>query len=101
MSDLLFQNLSTVQDNLQAPPLTIASAATISPIGFLTFLTGTVQLATINPPVTGAHMLCLIFTNGSPGAFVTTGNINAAITPAQNVPVFVVYDPISNKYWSK
>jgi hypothetical protein len=101
MSDLLFQQFSTVQNNLQPAPITIASAATISPNSFVTFLTGTVQLATINPPVTGAHMLCLIFTNGSPGAFVTTGNINAAITPAQNVPVFVVYDPVSNKYWSK
>lgn len=101
MADNVFQNFSTVQSSLQPAPVTIASAATIAPISFLTFLTGTVQLVTITPPVTGAHMLCLIFTNGSPGAFLTTGNIKSAITPAQNVPVFVVFDPVTNLYWSK
>ena len=101
MSDVLFQQLSTVNDGLQPPPITIASAATITPVSFVTFLTGTVQLATINPPISGAHMLCLIFTNANPGAFVTTGNIKSAITPTQNVPVFVVYDPITALYWSK
>lgn len=101
MSDLLFQQLSTVQNNLQPTPPTIASAATIAPQTLLTFLTGSVQLATITPPVTGAHVLILIFTNASPGAFVTTGNIKSAITPVQNVPVFVVYDPLTALYWSK
>ena len=100
MSDPLFQPLSTVQSNLQPNPPTIASAATIAPQTFVTFITGTVQLATITPPVSGAHMLCLIFTNASPGAFVTTGNIKAAITPVQNVPMFVVYDPVSGLYWA-
>lgn len=99
MSDLLFQQLSTVQDNTQPVPPTIASAATISPQTFLTFLTGTVQLATINPPVTGAHMLVLIFTNASPGAMVTTGNIKAAYQPIQNLPVFLIYDPVTALYW--
>lgn len=101
MSDLLFQQLSTVQSGLQPNPPTIASAATIAPQTFVTFLTGTVQLATITPPVTGSHMLVLIFTNGSPGAFVTTGNIKAAITPAQNVPVLCIYDPVTALYWAK
>ncbi len=99
MSDLLFQNFSTVQSNEQPAPSTIASAATITPLSLITFLTGTAQLATINPPVTGQHMLVLIFTNGSPGAFVTTGNIKAAYQPIQNLPVVLFYDPITALYW--
>ncbi len=99
MSDALFQNLSSVQSNEQPTPPTIPSAVTISPLTFLTFLTGTAQTTTINPPVTGAHMLVLIFTNGSPGAFLTTGNIKAAVTPVQNVPVLCVYDPVTALYW--
>jgi hypothetical protein len=99
MSDLLFQQLSTVQDNTQPVPPTIASAATIAPQTLMTFLTGTVQLATITPPVTGCHMLVLVFTNASPGAFVTTGNIKAAYQPIQNLPVVLFYDPITALYW--
>lgn len=99
MSDLLFQQLSTVQSNLQPNPPTIASAAVISPQTLVTFLTGTVQLTTINPPVTGAHMLILIFTNGAPGAFLTTGNIKAAVSPATNVPVLCIFDPVTALYW--
>ena len=99
MSDLLFQQLSTVQSDKEPTPPTIASAATISPQTLMTFLTGTVQLATINPPVSGAHMLVLIFTNASPGAFVTTGNIKAAYQPIQNLPVVLFYDPVTALYW--
>jgi len=99
MSDLLFEQLSTVQSSLQPSPPTIASAATISPNTLITFLTGTTQVATINPPVTGVHMLVLIFTNASPGAFVTTGNLQAALQPIQNLPVVLFYDTVSGKYW--
>src|SRR5229473_1436495 len=99
MADSIFQNLSTVQSNEQPTPPTIASAATITPTTFITFLTGTVQVATITPPVTGQHMLILIFTNGSPGATVTTGNIKNAVTPIQNLAVFCFYDPITALYW--
>lgn len=99
MSDLLFQQLSTVQSNLQPNPPTIASAATISPQNLITFLTGTVQLATINAPVTGSHMLILIFTNAAPGAFVTTGNIKQAYQPIQNLPVVLFFDPVTALYW--
>ena len=99
MSDALFQNFSTVQSNEQPVPNTIAAAATITPLTLITFLTGTTQLATINPPVTGQHMLVLIFTNASPGAFVTTGNIKAAYQPIQNLPVVLFYDPVTALYW--
>jgi hypothetical protein len=100
MSDLLFQQLSSVQSNLQPTPPTIASAATISPTTKLTFLTGTAQVATINPPVSGYHELVLIFTNANPGATVTTGNIKTAVTPIQNIPLVLYYDPVTALYWS-
>jgi hypothetical protein len=99
MSDLNFQDLSTVQNSLQPKPVTIASAATISPITKLTFVTGTVQVATITPPVTGYHELTFIFTNAAPGALLTTGNIHTAYTPIQNQAFVLYYDPSTAKYW--
>lgn len=99
MSDLLFQQLSSVNNGLQPVPPTIASAATISPQTFITFVTGTVQVATITPFVSGAHLLVLVFTDASPGALVTTGNIKRAITPVQNIPALFFYDPVTALYW--
>lgn len=101
MSDLLFQNLSTVQSNKQQLPPTLAAAATIAPQTKCTFLTGTVQVGVITPPVTGYCELTLIFTDANPGAFVTTGNIKTAYTPIQNRPIDICYDPSSNKWWVK
>lgn len=100
MSDPLFQQLSTVQSGLQPTPPTIAAAATISPSTFLTFLTGTVQVATIVPPTSGLCMIVLIFTNGAPGVLLTTGNIKTATAPAQNIPVLCIYDPITALWWT-
>jgi hypothetical protein len=99
MSDLDFQNLSTVQSKLQPYPVTVASATTIAPTGFLTFVTGTTQIATITPPVTGAHMLVTIHTNGSPVDYLTNGNIISAVDPLQNLPNVFVFDPIQAKYY--
>jgi hypothetical protein len=79
-------------------PATIASAAAIAPSTFLTIITGTVQIADITPPVTGTHMLVFIFTNSSPGVLLTSGNILNAIEPTQDIPVIVVYNPITGKY---
>lgn len=101
MSDLLHQNLSSVQSDKQLTPPTIASAATIAPTTRLTFITGTVQVATITPPVTGYHELVLIFTDVSPGALVTTGNIKTAYTPIQNKSFSLHYDPSTGKYWTE
>jgi len=99
MPDLSFQNFSTVQSNEQPTPPTIASAVTITPTTFMTFLTGTAQVTTINPPVTGQHLLVLIFTDANPGALLTTGNIKRAVTPVQNIPMLFFYDPITALYW--
>jgi hypothetical protein len=99
MSDLLFQNFSTVQSDKQPLPPTIASAATIAPTTKFTFVTGTVTIATITPPVTGYCEVTLCFTDGAPGIFLTSGNIKTALTPIQNRPVTLHYDPSSAKWW--
>lgn len=100
MPDLTFQNLSTVQSDKQPTPPTIAAAATIAPTTKLTFITGTTQVATITPPTSGYHELTFIFTNASPGALLTTGNIKTAYTPIQNQAFTLLYDPSTKKYWT-
>ena len=99
MSDLLFQNLSTVQNNQQPMPATLASAATIAPVSFLTNVSGTVPVTTITPPVTGQHMLAFRFTNAAPGATGTTGNVSITSAPVQNKIMFMTYDPTTTKYY--
>jgi hypothetical protein len=97
MSDLLFQQLSSVQDNLQPTPLTLASAATIAPQTFTTFVSGVAAIVNIIPPVTGAHMLILIPT----GAWTTTaaGNIDKALSAVvAGTPVLAFYNPITGIY---
>lgn len=99
MSDLLHQQLSTVQSDKQLPPATIASATTIAPSTFLTFVTGTTDIATITPPVTGSCLLMLQFTDSSPGDLLTTGNVLVGTTTiAQNSIVLVEYNPITAKW---
>lgn len=99
MSDLLHQDLATVQSDKQPYPATLASAATIAPTTKLTFVTGTVAVATITAPVTGYHELTFIYTNAAPAALVTTGNIKTAYTPIQNQAFTLYYDPATAKYW--
>jgi hypothetical protein len=99
MSDLLFQNISTVQSEQQQKPVTIASAAVIAPSTFLTFVTGTAAVSTISPPVTGAHMLALVFTTTTPAAFGTTGNIVTTTVAVTNRVRLLVYNPISRTYY--
>lgn len=101
MADLDFQNISTVQSLLQPKPVTIASTTTIAPTTFLSIITGTTVIATITPPVTGTHMLCLIFTTTTPSTLSLAGNMNVNFTPTQNIPVFLVYNPITAKYTAK
>ena len=101
MSDLLFQDLSTVQSNKQPSPKTIASATVIAPTTKLTFVTAQVQVATITPPVSGYHELTFVFTHAAPGAFLTNGNIITAYQPIQNRPIDLCYDPTTAKYYVK
>lgn len=102
--DLNHQQLSTVQSDKQPTPVTIASAATVAPTTFLSFITGTTQITKITPPATGCHMLVFIFTNANPGGVGTGGSgagaLNNTLDPAQNVPMLLIYDPIAQKYWA-
>lgn len=98
--DALFQNFSTIQSNLQPKPATIAAAATITPTGFLTILTGTTQVANITPPIDGGvAMIALVFTNANPGAFLDSGNIESTRDPAQNALILLVYNPIASQWY--
>lgn len=96
--DLTAADLASPQSALQPKPPTIASAATIAPTTALTIVTGTVQVATITPPADGYHILWFKFTNASPGALLTSGNIETAYTPVQNRPFAMLYDPSTAKY---
>lgn len=100
MSDLNFQNFSTVQSDKQPLPASMAAAATIAPTTFLTFLSGATQVATITPPVTGSHMLALVFTDANPGAFTGAGNVTGTKDPAQYECVLLVYSPVTAKYYT-
>ena len=102
MSDLLAANLATNQTAPQPSPRTLASTTTIAPETFLTFVSGTIDIATVTPYVQGQHMIALIFTDATPGDLLTTGNVLiGSTTLAQNVPVFLIYDPIGAKYYPK
>lgn len=101
MSDLNFQDLSTVNSGQQPRPVTIASAASIAPTTFLSFISGTTAIATVQPPVTGAHMLAFIFTTTTPTAFTTTGNMKAVSTPTANAVNLLIWNPLENKYYVK
>ena len=97
--ELVAYNFSPFQSEKAPLPVTLASAATITPTTRLTFVTGTVTIANITPPLAGHHELVLIFTNAAPGLFLTTGNIQFAYQPIQNRAVLLEYDPITAKYW--
>ncbi len=81
-------------------PQTIVAAATISPVTSVAFVTGSTQVATINPPVRAPHNLVLIFTDATPGALLTTGNIAAAVTPVVNRALVLTYEPRTAKYYT-
>jgi hypothetical protein len=97
--DLLHQNFQLGQSKAQPQPVTIASAATIAPTTLFSIITGTVDIATVTPPVTGTHILILKFTNAAPGDVLDTGNVDRAVTTiAQNDYVLLLYNPITATY---
>lgn len=97
MSDLNFQNFSTVQAREQPKPVTLASANVIAPTGFLTILTGNTVVKTITPPLTGVHTLAIVFA-GVAGVDATD-NINTAKASIAGMAILFVYDTISAKYY--
>lgn len=104
--DLNHQDFQLGQNNLQPLPTTLASAASIVPTTLITYLTGTTALTNITPPLSGAHMLILVFTNAAPGGLTSGGggtgaSILKSFTAVQNVPVLCFYDPAKNQYIAK
>jgi len=79
---------------------TMAAAATIAPTTFHTILTGTTQVSTITIPFVGfSGTLAFTFTNGSPGATLTTGNIVLATTVVQYKTVLMTYSQQTSKWY--
>lgn len=101
--DLLFQNFSTAQNNLQPGPVTQASATTISPQTLTTIVTGTTAIAQINPPLTGQHILAVVASVTNFAGFLTTGNILvASVTNSilwANKPSLFLFNPLTAKYY--
>lgn len=94
LMDSLFQQLSTVQDGTMPTPPTVTAAATISPTTFLTVLTGNTAVSTINPPVPGVHMLCIV--PGTTTGFTTGGNIVGATTTVANRAYLFAFNPLTD-----
>ena len=97
MSELLFQDLSTVQSSKQPSPVRVTAAATIAPKTFMTWVTGNTAIATITPPITGCHMLCIV--PGTTTGFTTGGNISGGTTTVANKAYLFVYDTINATYY--
>jgi len=96
-SDLLFQNISTVQSDKQPLPVTVTAAATIAPTTFITKVTGNTAIATITPPVAGQHMLCIV--PGTTTGFTTGGNVSGGTTTVASRAYLLVYEPIAATYY--
>lgn len=82
------------------PAPTIASASTIAPTQYITFISGTTAINTITPPSSvssGGGALILIPT----GAFTTTtsGNIALASTAVPNKVLIMAYDSATAKWY--
>lgn len=97
MSDLNFQLFSTVQPAEGMVPKTMASANVIAPSGFLTILTGNIVVKTITPPLTGVHMLAIVFA-GVAGVD-NTGNVNTTKASVAGEAMLLIYDTVSAKYY--
>src|SRR5215510_14198258 len=94
--DLNFQDISTVQSNLQPMPVTVTAAATIAPTTFITKLTGNTAVQTITPPVTGSHMLCIV--PGTTTGFTTGGNVSGGTTTVASRAYLFVFNPLTGNY---
>jgi hypothetical protein len=88
---------AAISPTSSSAPVTVASAATITPTTFLTVLTGNVAIVTINPPVTHAHMLAIQFA-GTGGVTGATGNILTTTASVVGQIMLLVYNPNTGKY---
>ena len=80
-----------------AKPYTLASAATIAPVGFFTVLTGNTAVVTITPVLsTQVHMLAIQFA-GTAGV-TAAGNILTATASVAGQIMLLIYNPSTAKY---
>lgn len=105
MADREFQNLSTAQSDKNPLPVTIASAATITPTTKLTRITGTTEITKITPPTTGYCELTLVFSSAYANALNTGGSgagaIAVAYTSVVDRPIDICYDPRTTLWYPK
>jgi hypothetical protein len=87
---------SQIAPTSQSAPLTIASAATIAPLTYLTVLTGNVAISNITPPVTHTHTLALQF--AGTGGVASGGNILTTTASVAGQIMTLVYNPLIAKY---
>jgi len=97
-SELNAYKFSPFQSNKGPTPSTIASAATIAPVSLLTIVTGVTQIVNITPPLEGEHILYLVFPDAM-DVFSIAGNIMVAANPGVNIPVAMIYNPATGKYY--
>lgn len=78
-------------------PVTVASAATIAPVSFLTVLTGNVAVVTITPPLPNqVHMVAIQFA-GTAGV-TAAGNILTVTASVVGQIMCLVWNPNIQKY---
>lgn len=79
---------------------TLASAASISPTKDLVKITGTTQIATINPAFGGGFsgILVLVPVDGNVD-LLTTGNIAVAVTAVENRATVLVYSKADDMWY--
>lgn len=104
MSDLNFQDFSTVQSDKELGPQTIASAANIAPKTKFTRLTGTTPVTTITPPVSGYCELTFVWTTGTANGFTSSAAANGiavTYTTITDRPIDLCYDPRTKLWYPK
>jgi hypothetical protein len=104
MSDLLAQQLSTVQTDKQPLPATIASAATIAPQTKFTRVTGTTEITNITPFTSGYQEITLVFSSAYANALNTGGGVNGiavAYTSVVDRPIDLCFDPRTLLWYPK
>lgn len=105
MSDLNFQDLSSVQSDKNLQPQTLVAAAVIAPKHKFTRITGATPITTIIPPVSGYCELTLVFTTGGTAAALTAGvgvnGIAVSWTSVADRPIDICFDPRTNLWYPK
>jgi hypothetical protein len=99
-SDIISGSNFGLGDPVKPVETTLASAATLAPTTQVTIVTGTVAVATITPPWTGfAGSLDLVYTDASPAATTTTGNIALVTTVVRYKTLRMTYSQINSKWY--